>query len=74
MKKFTFILVLGILLLNVSAFGRMSELNIRLHNYAVFNVVFDNQMLNHNTSNYDFLNIAPGYHYLKVIEIPVPVR
>jgi hypothetical protein len=74
MKKLTFTLVLGILLLNVSAFGRMSELNIRLHNYAGFNIVFDNQVMNNNATNYDIRNIAAGNHYLKVIEIPAPVR
>lgn len=74
MKKYTFILVLSILFLNISAFGRMSELNIRLHDYSAFNVVFDNQIMNNSYTNYDFLNIAPGYHYLKVIEIPEPIR
>jgi len=74
MKKFIFTMVLGILLLNASAIGRLSELNIRLHNYAGFNVVFDNQILNNNSTNYNILNIIPGNHYLKVIEIPPPIR
>jgi hypothetical protein len=73
MKKLTLTLVLGILLLNVSAFGRMSELNLRLHNYSAFNVVFDNQIINNNSGSYDLLNLTPGFHYLKVYEIPVPV-
>jgi hypothetical protein len=71
MKKLTLTLVLGILLLNVSAFGRMSELNIRLHNYAQFNVVLDHQVINNYSSSYDFLELIPGYHYLKVIQIPL---
>lgn len=74
MKKLTFTLVLGILLLNVSAFGRISELNIRLHDYAMFNVVFDKQVVNTNANNYDFYSITPGYHYMKIIENPAPIR
>jgi hypothetical protein len=74
MKKYTFTLVLGLLLLNASAFGRLSELNIRLHNYGGFNIVFDNQIINNNSTNYDILNITPGMHYLKIIEIPAPIR
>jgi hypothetical protein len=73
MKKLTLTLALGILLLNVSAFGRMSELNLRLHNYAGFNVVFDNQVVYNNTSSYDFINLTAGYHFLKVTEMPVTV-
>ena len=73
MKKLSLTLVLGILLLNVSAFGRSSELNIRLHNYARFNVELDNQVMNNLSSSYDFYNLAPGYHYLKVYSVPVHV-
>jgi hypothetical protein len=73
MKKLTLTLVLGILLLNVTAFGRMSELNLRLNDYSSFNVVFDNRIINNNASSYDILNLNPGYHFLKVIEIPAPI-
>jgi len=74
MKKLILTLVLGTLLLNVSAFGRMSELNLRLHDYAQFNVVFDNQVINNYSSSYDLSSLTAGYHFLKVVKIPAPVH
>ncbi|MBN8703671.1 MAG: DUF4476 domain-containing protein [Bacteroidetes bacterium] len=55
---------------SIKAYGRNSELNLRMSDNSDFIVTLDNNRFNDRSSTFSLQNIQPGRHYLKIVKFP----